>query len=71
MNTETIEGANDAIVLVRELADTSVIHYSSDGEMHWCLICDEPLVLYPSHHKPSCLWRRAVEWVDLHPNDKP
>lgn len=46
--------------IARALADAHPIHYVDT--YHYCVLCEEPLVLYPSDHKDTCPWRLAKEY---------
>ena len=34
---------------------------------HWCVVCNERLVLSVDDHPETCPWRLAVEYVAAHP----
>jgi len=47
--------------IVQALALSRPIHM--EDTMHWCVLCEENLVVYPSDHKEDCPWRLAVEYL--------
>lgn len=56
----------ESIVRALAAADPNV---DLDSDYHVCAFCHAGVPVRPEHHEPTCVWRRAVEYVANHPTD--